>query len=285
MAADPIELLIQIRYTKTTCKGRVTIGHTGTYRKLRRSTQLAYFLSIFLSIFLALLPITHAHADPVSDETQLVSDDTVPPVVSIQISDPDTRTVSGTVPVTMTVDELNPLEYSIYLFNSDDSPVEHAHAIQNPVTSTQLTYTWDTTEVANGDYRIKFSASDQTNITSFDVIVTVLNQGAGPAYPPIDPVLEPIPINQIINPTSPRAQAKRPPQATTDTTGGNQESEKKDVLAARIGDAATATQQAVTPAADTCAQFFGTCWYWSVPATFTVGALSYVAYRYIRRSA
>jgi hypothetical protein len=254
--------------------------------------RLTYLLFILLFLFLTLIPVPRVYAENEAvqaanpSESQIGAEDTTPPVIS-SVNVTDQQALSGITSLEMTVNETNLSEYSIRVYNPDDSATAvDGTVVQNPAAGAGLAFDWDTTKLANGDYRIVFSASDQAgNVsTPVEVTVKVLNSNGEPAYPPITPVLTPVVVPGTITPASPRSTPPAQP-----SQGGTDEADsvptKKDVLAARIQDSATAAQKVSAPPSATCALFFGTCWYWSVPGTVVIVGIAYGAYRFRNRIA
>jgi hypothetical protein len=212
------------------------------------------------------------------------TDDTTPPFITSNIN--DSQTFSGVASITMMVDELYPLEYSIHIFHPDGSQLvadgQPVGIVQNPATGTSLTFDWDTAVVPNGDYRVVMKASDTADhVQTLTVAVITSNSNGSSTFPPIQPELEPMSVNQSI-PAPPTPMISLPQNAAN-----NRDTETKilgaqdNPLAKRMNDAQTAESQPVITSPDRCASFFGVCWYVSVPITAiaTSIALAFVRFR------
>lgn len=255
--------------------------------KFRPATSflLSFFLAMTALASAAMGPVVYADpaVDPVADpadqsDTQL-SDDTDPPVVTTNII--DNQVLAGTVPIVETVYDTNPQEYAIKILDTNGMDVMvnglPVGAILNPASGTELTFNWDTTTVANGQYKIVLSASDQAaNSFITTVQVSVANQPTPPVYPPITPELTPIPQQAVTPPhlTAPKTTPPPPSQPQpTEILGA-----RTDKLVHSMPQTA-ATQPHLQDLPDTCAKFFGVCWYYSVPATTAISAGALWLYR------
>lgn len=96
-----------------------------------------------------------------------VTYDATKPVVNSNIT--DNSVLHGVVAVTETVTELNPLAYNIRILDASGNPVNvggsNLGAFASPVSSSSLTYNWNTAQVADGTYKLQFSARDKANNT------------------------------------------------------------------------------------------------------------------------
>lgn len=86
--------------------------------------------------------------------------------------------LKGIVSVTETVTEANPSTYSIRVLDPDGNPVSVKGKVlgveADPAIGNSLTYEWGTTLVADGPYKLQFTASDKagnSNIVTLDVNV------------------------------------------------------------------------------------------------------------------
>jgi len=272
----------------------VTVSDNAAYRKRSRyGAYLALLLpifSLFTSIALSQTQVwaTDPPADEppqtvISDESPTADEDTTSPVITTNVE--PASTLNGTYHIVMMTDDPNPRDPSIQLLRANGSPVlvggNELGPFQGTASGSEFAYDWDTTKFANGDYLLKFNVSDLTGNTAAEktVAVTVLNAGSEPAYPPITPVLDPIPIAEAIRPVPPRGHAGQSHQDVDNPDKDQPKNTQKDVLAARIRDAEVATHENDVTPRDTCALFFGTCWFWSVPGTVIVGGIAYVVYK------
>jgi len=255
-----------------------------TYEERNPAHSKAAFLVRFFFAIVSLAGLLMGavvHADP-ADQTgdAQLNSDTDPPVITTNIT--DDQILSGTVPIIETIYEDSPQEYAIRLANLDGSDVVVDGApigiTQNPASGGELRFNWDITMVANGLYQIVLSAHDQSgNSQTKTVQVNVNNQATPPAYPPITPELTPIPSQAVTPPPKTAPKTTQPPANATrpNKVLGAQ---SDDQLAHRLPDTTTA-DQAPQSAANTCARFFGVCWYYSVPATVAVSAGALWLYR------
>lgn len=106
-----------------------------------------------------------------------VTVDNTAPVITHNL---DTTPLRGTVTVTETVVDDNPLAYNIRILTPSGDPVEvsgvNLGAYANPVSGPTLDYVWDTTTVPDGLYKVQFSARDKANnATTIFYEVTVDN--------------------------------------------------------------------------------------------------------------
>lgn len=246
-------------------------------------TKTSFLVRSFFAIvtLIGLLMGAVVHADPADQtgDTQL-NPDTDPPVVTTNIA--DGQELSGTVPIVETIYEDSPQEYAIKLANPDGSDVivngATVGVIQNPAIGDELTFGWDTTTVANGMYQVVLSARDQAgNSQTKTIQVSVNNPETPPTYPPITSELTPIPDQALAPPrlTPPKTTPPPTSAAQPDKVLGEQ---IDDQLARRLPETAIPRQTPRNPA-DTCARFFGVCWYYSVPATVAVSAGALWLYR------
>lgn len=229
-------------------------------------------------------------ADPQSasdDEQQTVINDTVAPVITTNLT--SAQQVQGVELLQMQVAEENPQEYSIKVLNADGGSLlvdgQPVGATENPPAGSELTLNWDTNAAKDGSYKILFSALDVSgNVDSIEVPVSVVNATSETVYPPIKSDLEPIPIDESIE--APLRRALPPRQQSRPTVDipavTDSRSKTQDVLAARVEDAAT-TQTTAATLTDSCARFFGVCWYVSLPATGIISVVSYYAINRFQR--
>jgi hypothetical protein len=266
-----------------------------TYEQRSPLPTVASFLVRF---FIALLTLASllvgavVYADPASDQPgdAQLNPDTDSPVVTTNII--DDQVLSGTVPIIETVYEDAPQEYAIKLLNTDGSDVivndASVGVTQNPASDGELRFEWDTTTVANGTYQIVLSASDQTgNSQTKTIRISVNNQPTPPAYPPITSELTPIPEQAVTAPHSsaPKAKTKAAPSPPASATKPSEilGDQIESQLAHRLPEVAAPEQVSQDPA-NTCARFFGVCWYYSVPVTAVVSAGALWLYRLRNRA-
>jgi len=273
------------------------------YRTQLLSLFIIFFISVFSLVFATPALATDGQDDQTEQITQVpvddpdVAPDDIAPVIT-PISPVENQQLSGTAELRMTVAEDNPQQYSIQILNPDGSNLLTADGQPMGVTidlptSPDLVFSWDTTSVADGSYRIVFGALDTShNPQTVEIPVTVANTVGGggttdPGYPPVTPELHPIPISEAIEAPLQRALSGGTARAQSPTETSilsNPESASKDVLAERVENTAKASQQAETAPPNSCGRFFGVCWYISVPITGVVSAVTYYAiYRLQRR--
>ncbi|MBP9852736.1 MAG: hypothetical protein QG629_581 [Patescibacteria group bacterium] len=101
--------------------------------------------------------------------------DGIKPVVTANVT--DNQELTGTVNVVETVVEANPAAYNIRVLTSTGASVAITPgAYQSPVSGSTLSYSWDTTKVADGTYKLQFSARDKAgNSTTIFKTVVVKN--------------------------------------------------------------------------------------------------------------
>lgn len=247
-------------------------------------TTTSFLVRFFLAVLaLASLFTSIVRADLPTDQTSdaQLADDADSPIVTSNLN--DGQTLTDTVPVVETIYEANPQEYTIRVANTDGTDVVvggvPVGVTQNPASSGELRFDWDTTKVANGNYQVIMSARDTSDNTyTLTIQVVVSNQPTPPTYPPITSELTPIPQQAVIPPRT------ATPSKVTSPTNNSQPAnvlgmKTKDQLAQRVQPTATIIPVFPDSTAQTCATFFGLCWYYSVPATVVMSAAAVGIYR------
>lgn len=122
------------------------------------------------------------NASPWSDAWKLTIDNTKP---TIALTNPVAGRVKGTIDIRGTVQDANPHHYWVAAYKKNGPSV--FDKVQNHSTSftNQTIYTWDTTQVEDGDYIIKFAERDAADNRTNDVVVEVTVDNHGPTAPTI----------------------------------------------------------------------------------------------------
>jgi hypothetical protein len=116
-----------------------------------------------------------------------VTIDNVAPVISTSIT--EGQVLSGTANVDLTTDEAHPKIYNIRVLDMDGNAVVANGTTQGKYdannTTNSFIYEWDTTKVANGTYKIQFSARDAAGNSGTTIFRTVSVNNTPVVEPPV----------------------------------------------------------------------------------------------------
>ncbi|HWV30658.1 MAG TPA: hypothetical protein VN038_13465, partial [Dyadobacter sp.] len=125
-----------------------------------------------------------------------VTIDNVAPVISTSIT--EGQTLSGVTNIDLNTVEAHPKVYNIRVLNTDGSAVVANGVAQGKYdennTTNSFVYEWDTTKVANGTYKIEFSAQDAAGNNGTTIFRTISVNNPPVVEPPV-PVIPTVSID------------------------------------------------------------------------------------------